>query len=122
MTICSGEPMKIVDEACLNQFRGLPRCEVCGEPTPGGTEAAHYLARGMGGGNTIDHRLNVCGIGRICCHAGQHYSSNPPASALLNAIAKRERMYADEVSEWLWTVQRLPKGSTLPPEPGRVDA
>ena len=112
--------MKLIDPAALAERRAALRCDLCRRTTPGGCEPHHYIRKGMAGGQRLDHRLNLlsaCGT----CHRSIH-GGDVPRHTELDAIARREKMYADEIAEWLWTVQRLPRGSALPPEPGMVEA
>ncbi len=96
--------MKIVDEDCLNEFRGIACCWCSKRPS----EAAHIMARGHGGGLRLDVRINIVPLCRSC-HAKHHGGGTPSKPDLIDIVAAREKMQAWEVLAELHRLQRLDK-------------
>lgn len=107
--------MRIYSQAAKERARNRACCELCRQPNRWGLHAAHYLARGMGGGGTIDHDWNLVGA-CTTCHRLQHAGSIHPRR-LLEAIGKREGVPTAVIEGWLWLVQRTDKVSGLPRKP-----
>lgn len=100
--------MIVIDEALLDQFRGPGRCEFCGALVKR-REAAHVLARGMGGGSRLDVRENLvalCGPWDGACHLKSHQGQHPTTQDLLEVVAKREQKTAAEILDYLWKLKR----------------
>lgn len=100
--------MIVKDEALLQEFREKCRCECCGEWCPGGTDAAHVFARGMGGGGRMDVRINLVSLKRAH-HRSHHDGGKPTRADLLKIVAKREGLSVDELREKLWALVREAK-------------
>lgn len=104
--------MRIIDDALLDEFRTRGRCEMCGKMCRV-REPDHYMAEGHGGGNKMDVRCNVVGVGAMrtfecLCHRKRH-DGNLPRAEILAVIAKREGVAEESVLDVLWLIKRLPK-------------
>jgi 5-methylcytosine-specific restriction endonuclease McrA len=110
-----GGDMKIVDAAARQKARERVRCELCGKPQPGGCDPAHYIAKGLGGGSTLDDPWNLVSACRRC-HSEQH-AGKLPRSRLLEAIARREGRTPEQIESWLRRVLRTARGKRKPRKP-----
>lgn len=98
--------MTIKDEAVLDRFRQADRCEWCGCGTGGNADPHHVMAKGMGGGNRLDHDLNIVSLCRRC-HTAHHAGNGPTQEQLFEVIAKRElTAMVDLIKCELWRIQR----------------
>ena len=106
--------MRLDNPELLDEFRGPGSCHGCGQQCRN-REAAHILAKGMGGGGRLDHRWNLLALGgpwECGCHRRQH-NGLISIHALWDAVAKREGVSVDEIKQELWRIRRLPKGSAV---------
>ena len=106
--------MKIVDEKMLDLFRGEGRCELCGK-TCKVREPHHVLARGMGGGRRLDIRLNLIALGSTRnyeCQCHSNVDSERGLCRSLAAIAKRENVPVNDISDVWFFILRLDKDAT----------
>lgn len=97
--------MKIVDEKLLHKFRLKTRCELCLKVWP--VDPHHLLAKGMGGGSRLDHKLNLISLCRKChtlFHAGRI-----PKVDLLEVVGKREGLTVDEIETEIYRLLRAKK-------------
>lgn len=78
--------MRVVDPDYLAYVRLVGVCIWCGRRGP--VEAAHILARGMGGGAQIDSPLNVVPLCRA--HHQTHHDKNMPNKAALWAKVEEQ--------------------------------
>lgn len=102
--------MTIIDPAVLALFRNKRKCELCGQPTPGGCEPHHAYHRGIGGGSRLDHEWNLiglCGPGwdKVGCHRLAH-DGNVPRQAIWQAIGKRYGVSGEVAQERVWELLR----------------
>lgn len=75
----------------LVAFRTWGPCEGCGRPCK--REAAHVIAKGQGGGKTLNLPLNLIALGGACdcgCHRRSHDGIATPNGTLLDIVARRE--------------------------------
>lgn len=92
--------MQVRNKKLLDEFRSLPRCELCGycafplDP--------HHV-RSVGSGR-IEIRSNLMGVCRRC-HAGIH-AGKPSRAELLAFVAKREKMTVEAVLEAVDALRR----------------
>lgn len=100
--------MCVIDPDMLQAFR-QPRCEHCQKCVVGFTDAAHVWAKGMGGGKTLDIRVNLVSLCRIC-HTDTH--DRPSHATLLLLAAQREGVMQRHIEEVVWFFGRLPKRPT----------
>lgn len=109
--------MKIINEKLLDEFRGHGVCELC-RRWVFRREPHHWIARGMGGANRLDVRINLIALcaafsGGMDCHARHHNGDGPSREKLLAIISRRERMEPQAIMDELRRLQRLPKGSKV---------
>lgn len=87
--------MKIVNEQLLEEFRQAGKCEWCGNRCRV-REPHHIHARGMGGGNRLDVRINLVALGstlafQCTCHTDHHNGERPLREELLAVACAREK-------------------------------
>lgn len=111
--------MTIRDEVVLRSFRGPGPCAWCGVQAHT-REAAHVVAKGMGG-RPLDVRINLVSLGiggwvgvrAVCnCHAQSHAGHEPTSEQLLEIAARREGTTPADAQAVLWMLVRLPKHPT----------
>ena len=104
--------MKVIDEAVLDHFREKTVCEACLRPLRYRAHPHHLWARGLGGGSRIDHPWNLITLGgnRDCnCHGRHHDGNTPTRDFLIEVVAKREGVTADQVQAEIWRLLREPR-------------
>ncbi len=109
--------MRVVNPELRRRFNGPGRCGLCNKDCKA-RECAHYLAKGMGAGGTLDVAFNLIALGGAfgCgCHTRQHAGEIHPAD-LLACIASREYMLQDDILNRLERFRRAPKNSVLCPD------
>jgi hypothetical protein len=107
--------MIVKDEALLTEFRRKLFCELCGRFARNPVHPHHVLGKGHGGGCRMDIRQNLIALGGpwdCNCH-GKFHDGNISRVRILVAVANREGMLVGELEEFLWAVQRAPKGTKL---------
>lgn len=91
----------------LDRFRNGP-CEKCGRAGP--TDPHHaVIRRGAGGGQRIDHPLNLVALCREC-HRSIEEGSLADRNWCMATIADRESVGVQTVREYAWWLQRQPRG------------
>ena len=97
--------MEILDEALLNFFRLLTRCEWCRRETNSMKHPHHLWRKGLGGGNRQDLAINLIGL---CweCH-GLAHDGKIMKSDLLAVVADREGVTQDEIRSAMVATRRL---------------
>ena len=90
--------MKIVDEALLLQGRLAWSCEWCIKWRH--CDSAHVFARGRGDVFRLDIQENLVALCREC-HTRSHAGGRPTRDDLLLIVAWREKMFVDDLEEWL---------------------
>jgi len=120
--------VRYLPEHHLEAPRARGRCEYCGAAYPR-LQAAHLLARGSGGGSTLNLPLNLVGL-CIMCHAASHAGHEPTLLSLLTIVSRRECFPTHrELEAHLRLLIRAPKeckacewclgtGIGFPPPPG----
>lgn len=107
--------MKIIDEALLDCFRRKEACEWCHARTRAGLDPHHIIAKGMGGGNRLDHPWNLVALCRAChqlVHQGQILRID-----LWAIVAAREGVLQEAIERELWSILRLPRSDYSSPTP-----
>jgi hypothetical protein len=95
--------MILVDENLLYRFRGPGKCEWCDKHHQA-RHPHHLLARGMGGGGRLDHRLNLIALCPVChneVHCGVIMRCD-----LLAKVAVREGILQREILNKLYEIRR----------------
>lgn len=105
------------DQATLDLFRGPGFCEMCGRWCRK-REPHHVLSRGMGGGGTMDVRLNLVAVGSTTdwqcpCHT-MIGAGKISMQAVLDIVGRREKLPPETVRERLDELRRLPKDGEKP--------
>lgn len=96
--------MIIKDEDLLDEFRDKRKCEWCRRRIGGPAHPHHLWAKGMGGGNRMDIRINLIALDAHC-HQVVH-NGEIPRDALLVMVAAREKTSVEEIYEKIWEIQR----------------
>lgn len=120
----TAESRAVLKERCLE----AKCCESCGRPPRSGTRLEwHHCFLRVGGG-AGDHIIGGIVVDRLCHHEAE--SSTQANARLKEIIAKRERTTVEAIERALWTIRRIPKGSSeariatmleeLPTEPRRL--
>lgn len=107
--------MRIVNRAARTEFRQARECGFCGRRLRHRPHVHHLHARGQGGGRTLDVRFNLIPLGGeldCACHQSHHDGNHPTARELLVKVARRERTRPARIELAVWTLRRLPKGTT----------
>lgn len=102
--------MKILDEALLDEFRTVGRCDVCGRSCLF-REPHHIWARGMGGGGRLDVRINLLAVGQsrtyqCFCH-GLIHNGAIKRDDLLLIVARREKTTPGAIRDEINRLRRL---------------
>lgn len=95
---------KIENPELLDAFRSLRRCEWCGKPVER-CQPHHILAKGMGGGGQMDHRLNLIGLCALCHGLLQAGAQNK--LACIAYVAGREGFAPEYVLNELYRLRRI---------------
>lgn len=98
--------MQIIDEAVLDQFRGVGRCEICQRPQAV-RDPHHVMGKGMGGSSQLDIRINLLAVCRWC-HVRIH-GGNIKREEVLKIVARREQTTPDLIEKELYRLIRTPK-------------
>jgi len=114
--------MKILDEALLDEFRTVGRCDVCGRSCLF-REPHHIWARGMGGGGRLDVRINLLAVGQsrtyqCSCH-GLIHNGAINRDDLLLIVARREKTTPDDITTEIRRLQRANKDGSEPKRKGQ---
>ncbi len=99
--------MIVKDEALLDEFRSGGPCEWCkrwAEPR----QPHHLFARGHGGGNRLDVRINLAALCHEC-HRAHHDGHRPLRCDLLAVVAAREGLIQNEIEAEIMQLRRQPK-------------
>lgn len=96
--------MIIKDEDLLNEFRMVRKCEWCRRLIGGPAHPHHIWAKGMGGGNRMDVRINLIALDHHC-HQVVH-NGEIPKEAILALVAYREKTTVEAIKEAIWEIQR----------------
>src|SRR6266849_8794384 len=96
--------MQIVDEPLLDRIRAMACCWCGRQDIP--REAAHILGKGFGGGQRLDHSLNLVPLCRWC-HQSSHDGNEPKTSALVVLAAIREGWTPTKAWDELYRLRRL---------------
>jgi hypothetical protein len=94
-----GDPVKIIDEPLLHEFRCRPWCEHCLQPAFCTLEVHHLRGKGMGGWSRFDVKENLISLCRACHQA--YHDGRIPKEHLLAIVARRERLTVEELEEKL---------------------
>ena len=101
--------MRIIDNALLAEFRSVRACELCGKTLWRNAVPHHVLARGMGAGARVDHRINLVALGddfSCPCHRARH-AQGKFTQRLLELVAVRERVTVADIQELMAWLRRL---------------
>jgi len=90
--------MRVVNPDTLAEARNRSHCEWCGEPAYWGLQAAHVIARGMGGGRQLDIPQNLASLCNRC-HFESHANRTPSEDDLLRVVVVRERWVSPGADE-----------------------
>ena len=95
--------MRIEDESVLDQFRGR-MCEWCGKERG---HPHHIWAKGMGGGGTLDVRINLMTL--CISHHDDVHNGKIRRWELLELVAKRERTTPEAIVDEINRLRRTRK-------------
>lgn len=98
--------MKRENDDLLDYFRRRPECELCGL-VKACHDPHHIKPKGIGGGSRLDVACNLMALCRAC-HIEVHAGKISKAQ-LLEIIAAREGLLAEEVEAAVWRLLRTPK-------------
>lgn len=111
--------MKIIDDACLAQFRSPGLCLLCGRWFLELDPHHAFWKRGMGGGTRLDLPENLAALCRRCHTTAE--SNSEAAADVQYRVAQREGCDDPQViKDWLQKIIWIPKGSPLPERPWKV--
>lgn len=99
--------MTITDKELLNEFRGAGPCGYCGRQCRV-REAHHVHTKGTG---RLDIRINLIALGgpwECRCHRRFHDGSIT-REEMIEKVAEREGMTAEEIKNEIWRLRRMPK-------------
>ncbi len=99
------------NESILKDFRGPGQCGWCARWC-NHRQAAHLVAKGMGGGKRLDIRINLISLGcAFCCncHGKSHNGERPMYCDLLAVVAAREQTTQDQIEREVAALLRAPK-------------
>ena len=96
--------MKIIDERCLDRFRGEGCCEWCGQFVQRREPHHFFYKRGMSGGSRLDVPENLIALcatfhGGNCHHRAE--ACEIKKEQLLEIVAKREGKSGQEIVQYL---------------------
>ncbi len=97
--------MKYTEKWALEEARGRARCEVCLRLCDR-LEAHHVVAKGHGGGKTLNLPMNLLGVHRHPCHEGIQGREEEGC----RLVGMRTGLDAAFVRERLWQLLRAPRG------------
>ncbi len=106
--------MTIHDDALLAEFRAPGLCGWCQKPCQQ-REGHHLFYRGLGGGSTLDIRINLISLGSTQhfhpCH-GLAHAGKIDKDSLLIMVAAREGVMQPDITHVIWFLRRLSKTPT----------
>jgi hypothetical protein len=97
--------MLIENKELRYAFRLTGFCEWCERRVP--VDPAHVFAVGSGGGGRLDVRINLVALCRIC-HTNAHNGAGPTFEQLLDIVAKREGIQAQDIVDVVHFLRRTP--------------